>query len=266
MTTPRRTFIKSSLAVSAAAVLPATALSAAASSPGKREYYELRAYRMKPGASEAPLHAYLEKAFIPACNRQGSSHIGVFTENAPKDIPAVWVLIPHATLNGLVATQSLLETDPVLKQAGAAYLLTLKATPAFDRIDSWLLHAFTGMPVMELPAYSKARQPRLFELRMYESYSEVKALKKIAMFNDGEIDVMRDVGLAPVFFGQALTGPNLPHLTYLTSASDPDAHKRHWDAFKVHPTWEKLKNDPQYADTVSKNTARILNPTAYSQI
>jgi len=267
MSTPRRNFIKTSLAVSAAAVLPSSALSAAAAATsGKREFYELRAYRMKTGASDASLHTYLEKAFIPACNRQGSANVGVFTENAPKDGPTVWMLIPHASLNGLVATQSLIESDPALKQAGTAYLLTPKATPAFDRIDSWLLHAFTGMPVMELPSYSKARLPRLFELRMYESYSEVKALKKIAMFNDGEIDVMRDVALAPVFFGQALTGPNLPHLTYMTSAPDADAHKRHWDAFKVHPTWEKLKNDPLYADTVSKNTARILSPTAYSQI
>ena len=267
MTTPRRNFIKTSLAVSAAAVLPATALSAApGTSSGKREFYELRAYKMKPGASDASLHAYLEKALIPACNRQGSATVGVFTENTPKDGPTVWVLIPHATLNGLVAGQSLVETDPALKQAGTAYLLTPKAAPGFDRIDSWLLHAFTGMPIIELPSYSKARQPRLFEMRMYESYSEVKALKKIAMFNDGEIDVMREVGLAPVFFGQALTGPNLPHLTYMTSAPDAEAHKRHWDAFKVHPTWEKLKNDPQYADTVSKNTARILSPTAYSQI
>ena len=39
----------------------------------------------------------------------------------------------------------------------------------------------------------------------------------------------------------------------MLSAEDREAHKRHFDAFGKHPTWNKLKNDPQYADTVSKN-------------
>ena len=77
---------------------------------------------------------------------------------------------------------------------------------------------------------------------------------------------MRSVGLGPIFFGQALIGPNLPHLTYMLSAESQDAHKNHWGAFGKHPVWNKLKNDPQYADTVSKITNRFLIPTPYSQI
>ena len=100
----------------------------------------------------------------------------------------------------------------------------------------------------------------------YESHSELKALKKVEMFNSGEIDVMREVGLGPIFYGQALIGPGLPHLTYMLSAEDSDAHKKHWEAFGKHPVWNKLKNDPQYADTVSKITNHFLVPTSYSQI
>jgi hypothetical protein len=103
-------------------------------------------------------------------------------------------------------------------------------------------------------------------MRTYESFSEVKALKKIEMFNSGEIATMKEVGLAPVFYGQALIGANLPHLTYMTSAENDQVHKQHWDAFGKHPVWLKLKNDPQYADTVTKITKRFLKPTAYSQI
>ncbi|HRE05100.1 MAG TPA: twin-arginine translocation signal domain-containing protein [Opitutaceae bacterium] len=266
MSTPRRDFLKSSLALSAATVLPATA-SAAPAQP-RRDWYELRAYRLK--SAEAPaglLHGYLEKALLPACNRIGAKPVGVFTEIAPKEAPAVWVLIPHATLDSFVATQALVESDPALQAAGAAYLQTPKTDPAFERIDSWLLQAFTGMPVMEIPEFSRTRQPkRIFELRMYESYSEERALRKIAMFNEGEIDVMRRVGLAPLFFGQAMTGPNLPHLTYITGAADPEAHQQHWKGFRDDPQWAKMKVDPRYADTVSKNTPRMLAPTAYSQI
>ena len=156
--------------------------------------------------------------------------------------------------------------DPEYLKAGAEYLQTPKSNAAFERIDSWLMLAFAGMPKVELAAYSRERKARMFELRTYESYSEVKALKKVEMFNSGEIETMREVGLAPVFYGQALTGANLPHLTYMLSAEDEEAHKKHWAAFGSHPVWNKLKNDPQYADTVSKIYNRFLVPTAYSQI
>src|SRR5882724_8047862 len=103
-------------------------------------------------------------------------------------------------------------------------------------------------------------------MRHYHSHSEFKALKKVEMFNAGEIEVMRELGLAPVFYGQAFVGHELPHLTYMLSAENADAHKKHWDAFGKHPVWNKLKNDPQYDDTVSKIVNRFLVPTAYSQI
>ena len=106
----------------------------------------------------------------------------------------------------------------------------------------------------------------MFEIRTYESHSEIKALKKVEMFNSGEIETMREVGLGPIFYGQTLIGANLPHLTYMLSAEDQQAHNKHWEAFGKHPVWNKLKNDPQYADTVSKINNRFLVPTAYSQI
>ena len=170
------------------------------------------------------------------------------------------------SLEVFAAASARLSADPEYQKAGAEYLSSPKTNPAFERIDSWLMLAFAGMPKLELPAYCKEKKPRMFELRTYESHSEVKALKKVEMFNAGEIDLMREVGLGPIFYGQALIGSNLPHLTYMVSAENQEAHKKHWDAFGAHPTWDKLKNDPQYADTVSKIYNRFLVPTPYSQI
>jgi hypothetical protein len=265
----RREFLKTSIAASTL-----VGLSCATGKPGtstavggaRREYYDLRAYRLKNGAMHGLLDAYLEQAAIPAWNRLGAKPVGVFTEIEPKDPPAVFVLVPYPSLELFACASARFEADPEYQRAGAEYLASPKSNPAFDRIDSWLLAAFAGMPRLELPAYSRDRKPRMFEMRTYESFSELKALKKIEMFNSGEIATMREVGLAPVFYGQALVGPNLPHLTYMTSAESDEAHKKHWDAFGKHPVWVKLKNDPQYADTVSKITKRFLTPAAYSQI
>ena len=223
-------------------------------------------YRLKAGADPALLEAYVEKAAIPALNRLGVKPVGVFKEIDPKDGPALYVLRTYPSLEVFVTATARLNADAEHQKAGAEYLNLPKTNPAFERIDSWLMLAFAGLPKLELPAYCREKKARMFEIRTYESYSELKALKKVDMFNAGEIDTMREVGLGPIFYGQALIGSNLPHLAYMLSAENQDAHKKHWDAFKVHPTWVKLKNDPQYADTVSKIVTRFLAPTAYSQI
>lgn len=272
----RRDFLKTTLAASAAATLGAGKLSAADRSATGREFYDLRAYRLKPGASHALLDAYLEKALLPALTARGLANIGVFTEvevdkatatSKPKPDTPVWVLIPHPSLESFVSVSANLNTDPAVQQAGAAYLNADKASPAFDRIDAWLLRAFQGLPRLELPAFSKNKTPtRVFELRDYESHSELKALSKMAMFDDGEIPVMKDLGMSPVFYGQALAGPNLPHLRYITSGPDLATHLANWKKFGADPRWAKMKDEPKYADNTSKNTARFLVPAAFSQI
>ena len=265
----RRQFLKTSFAASALAGLgPAGARTAAAQPAGgaAQEYYELRAYRLKEGASHDLLDAYLEKAAIPALNRLDLKPIGVFTELEPKGPPSVYVLIPYPSLHAFAGAALRLNADPEYQQAGAAYLQAPKSNPAFERIDSWLMLAFAGQPKLNLAPYSLENKPRVFELRSYQSHSELKALKKVEMFNSGEIEVMHEVGLAPVFYGQVLVGKDLPHLTYMLSAEDRQAHQRHFDAFGKHPTWNKLKSDPQYADTVSKIDHWFLAPAPFSQI
>ena len=86
------------------------------------------------------------------------------------------------------------------------------------------------------------------------------------MFNSGEIDIMRDVKLGPVFFGETLISSDVPNLTYMLSADNEAEHKKHWDAFRVHPEWQRMKNLAKYRDTVSKITSVMLKPTTYSQI
>jgi hypothetical protein len=277
MKLPRREFLKTSLAASATAALAPHARAAAAPASGSgREYYELRAYRLKAGAAPDALDAYLEKAVLPALERRGIKDVGAFTElevdkksatSRPKADQPLWVLIPHASLESFADVAATLNTEAAVQKAGAAWLDVPKASPAFERIDVWLYLAFSGMPHHVVPEFSKKKVPtRVFEMRDYESHSEAKALNKIAMFNAGEIDVMKELGMSPVCYGQSLAGPNLPHLRYFTGGPDLATHLANWGKFGTHPTWDKLKNDPQYKDNTSKNTARFLAPRPYSAL
>lgn len=282
MNTNRRTFLKRSLAASAAAALTSRMSAASESTTTARDYYELRCYhlkantRLKTDADPALLDGYLEHAMLPALDKLGVKNVGAFSElevdrdtatSSPMAGSPVWVLIPHSTLESFVEVSAALNADPAIQKAGSNYLNAPKDNPAFERIDSWLLLAFAGQPTIQVPSFSRDRVPtRVFEMRDYESHSELKALGKMAMFNAGEIPLMHDLGMSPVFYGQALAGPNLPHLRYMTSGPDLATHLANWRKFGPDPRWQAMKDLPQYADTVSKNTSRFLTPKAYSQI
>jgi hypothetical protein len=275
MNTDRRSFFKTTLAASSlTALTPESA--PAADADGERDYYDLRAYRLKSGAARDLLDRYLSKALIPALNQRGIAAVGVFTEvsvdkrkltSKPLADSPVWVLIPHPSLESFAFVSGDINNDPTVQAAGADYLRAPKSDPAFERIDSWLLRAFKSLPRTAIPAFSGSRAPgRIFELRDYQSHSEERALNKMAMFDEAETQVMKEIGLGPVFFGQALSGRDLPHLRYMTGAADLATHLANWKKFGPHPIWQKIKGDPRYKDNTSKNTSRFIVPTAYSQI
>ncbi len=61
-------------------------------------------------------------------------------------------------------------------------------------------------------------------------------------------------------------GPGLPSLTYMVAFADEAAREAAWAAFGAHPEWVKMRDDPRYADIVSRIDSAVLRPTDYSQI
>jgi hypothetical protein len=259
----RRDFLKTSAAVAAVA-----AATDAGGAEGERqqEYYELRVYKTTDAARKAKVNGYLERALVPALGRMGLDRIGVFTNMDEPDDHSIYVLIPYSRLDRFSAVNPTLLADSEYQAAAREHFSVPQDDPVFTRIQSWFYKAFAGIPTIEMPEQTAHKQPRVFELRTYESHTEEKAALKVDMFNSGEMQVMRDTQLGPVFFGEALIGDDLPHLRYMLSAADRDAHAAHWKAFGEHPEWNRLKAMPKYADTVSKITNIFLVPTAYSQI
>ncbi len=275
----RREFLAGSLAVGTAATL---AEQAQAEKPffgrvlgrvlGRRsdqpeqEFYELRIYRCASAEKRQQTLKHLEGALVPALRRSGASRIGTFTVISDKPDHSIHVLIVYPTLDVLGKRNAALAADSKYQKAAASFFAVPKNDPAYTRIETRLMKAFSGMPVVELPASSKTKATRMFELRIYESYNEDKAARKVDMFNDGEIDIMRDVKLGPVFFGETLVADDVPNLTYMLSADNKQAHQDHWKAFLAHPEWDRIKQLPKYKDTVSKITSVMLSPTGFSEI
>ena len=237
-----------------------------ASSVASQEYYELRIYQIFDYEKQLIAEEYLANALLPALQRQNLDRIGVFTNRDDENDHSIFLLIPYPTIEAFTGSHDRLDADEEYQSAAAGYFERELKDPVFSRIESRLMKAFAGIPVMEVPDVSSAAQDRIFELRLYQSHTEDHARRKVKMFDDGEIQIMRDTGLAPVFFGQTLIGPDQPNLIYMLSAANAEAHQSHWKSFKDDPEWNRIKKLEEYKDTVSKIQKWILTPTAYSQL
>lgn len=270
----RRDFVTTSLAASAAGLaantLAAGGVQAGGNSPDQspRQYYHLVVWHLRRGPQQKMVDDLLRDAMVPALSRAGLGPLGVFNTTIGPGSPRVYLLVSGSSMEPVANFAELLFADPEFHKAAGPAMNATPAEPAYTRLESSLLRAFTGMPKVEPPASAAQHRPRIFELRIYESHSKKANLTKIQMFNQGEIAIFRRTGLTPVFFGETLVGSNFPNLTYMLTFDDMAARDKAWAAFINDPEWKKLSTTPGYTDVeiVSNISNAILTPAPYSQI
>jgi len=244
--------------------LLASVLCASALAAQDRDFYQLRTYQLNSPEKAAAFDTMMAAA-IPVLNKAGVSPVGVFKGKRGKDGDPNWrhVLSAAKSLDTFAEARTALASDEAFLEAAGPYLSYGKKDPAYARISGSTFIAFEGVPKLVAPAPDPGGE-RFYELRIYESHSELKAFMKVAMFNDGELDIFADSKLRGVFFGSALSGDKLPNLTYMLVYDNEAEYKTVWDSFRKAPAWQAMKTDPKYADTVSRITSLFLVPTDYS--
>ena len=285
----RRTFVANSLvaaALSAASASDSKAASASksnaddASNPAmtpqtntsaqgkQRLYYELRRYQLIDGPQKKICDAFFQNAFIPAANKLGITPVGVFNLTVGPGTPAMYVLLPSASLEALVNLEAHLAADTQYMSAGTPFLSAPAVAPAYQRIESQLMIAFEKIPGVTLPAATATNAARVFELRTYESPSDLDHKRKVEMMQSGEELIFAKAGFTQVFYGDTLIGGHLPNLTYMLSFESLATRDQHWSAFGTSPDWKAMQANPRYAfeNIVSNITNLILTPAPYSQI
>ena len=236
----------------------------------KREYYEIKIYHITSKTQEERVERFLKEAYVPALHRAGISKVGVFkpveadTANFGKRI---YVLIPFKSLDQFGKITDDLAKDKQFETAGADYLNAPFTDLPFGRIESILLHAFSGMPQLEVPKHSTPVNERIYELRSYEGHTEKISKNKIKMFNEGdEVGLFKRLGFNAVFYGEVIAGGRMPNLMYMTTFPNKASRDEHWDAFRVDAQWKTLSGMSEYKNNVSKIDIFFLRPTDYSDI
>jgi hypothetical protein len=229
-----------------------------------REFYQLRCYTLRNGPQAMLAQNYFQHAFIPALNRMGIPQVGTFKLDIGPDTPSYYVLIPSTSAEKLLTLDLDLPRDTEFAKAAADFWTAPATATAFERVDVTMMSAFAGFPKLIAPKPGK----RIFQLRTYESPSYATHMKKVGMFEDGEIAIFQKTGLTPVFFAHNLSGTKLPSLTYMLTFADVAELTAHWSAFGSSPEWKELSHRPGLSDAeiVNNITNLYLSPLPSSQI
>jgi hypothetical protein len=255
----RRKFIQKSAAATAAMSVGLGSAEALGKAQQK-EVYELRVYELRRG--QDALDSYFSKALIPALNRLGVKKVGVFNEIGRPEPTKIYVLISYQSFQHFGEVSSSLRTDKDFQQAASAYSQISVDQAVYYRYESSVLLAFDGLPKLVEPSM----EPRIFELRTYEGYSEDAVARKIKMFNENEFAIFSRTKLNPVFFGEMIAGKNMPCLTYMVTFKNMEERDANWNAFFKDEEWVRISKAPEFANTVSKIYKTFLTPLSYSQI
>ncbi len=253
--------------VAGASAAPLAASFSMRAEPARPSFLELRKFLLRNTTDNqrGRLTDFVTRAYVPALSSAGAGPIGLFTPQVAPDAPFLLLLTSYPTLDAFDQAHSkVLADEAFLKEAAKAASGPL----LFQRQEVTLLKAFPGFPGIEIPPAEAGRAPRVFEMRTYESNTPQSLEKKIGMFESGEIDLFRKVGLLPVFFGAQIAGVKMPSLTYMVACDDLAAREANWRAFGSSAEWKRLSSMPGLSDgeTVSNISNMLLSPSAGSQI
>ena len=122
------------------------------------------------------------------------------------------------------------------------------------------------MPQLKATLLSGPRKDRIYELRSYESTSEMIYRNKVDMFNaGGEVVLFDELGFNSVFYGEVIAGSKMPNLMYMTTHENKEERTKNWKAFSNSPVWVKMKSMDKYQNNVSHIDIDFLYPTDYSE-
>lgn len=261
----RREFLASACVAGVTAVSASGAIAAGNASDGNG-FFEIRKITVGNEQKLDKLLAYLRSELMPDFRENEIKPVGLAVDDpvlnkTTGQARSVYLFIPYRSMN---------ESGGLGVQAGReeAYRALIERCSSkdapYDSLERSLLYYFPSCPRLEVPNRS---EQRVFQMRLYRSCEERRNRLKQHMFEEGgELAIFRQCGMNPVFFGVPLFGTFLPNLTYMLSFESDEHRKEAWAKFVRHPDWQKLKEDPMYADTATEIINIFLRPCEGSEI
>lgn len=256
----RRSFLRKS-ALATGAVIGASSLKANPAPAPAKDIYELKVYHLNGAGGRNRLKNYYTEAVIPFLNKRGAK-VMAFDEYSLEEPPVMYILHAHKSMDDYYEATLAMRSDPEFLEAAKDYTAIPADNPVYERFETFLLEAFDGFPRLTEPG----KKGGLVEMRIYESYSEDAGIRKVKMFNDGEIDIFKNLGFHPLMFSQHLAGQYMPALTYMLWFNDMEERDALWATFGPDPKWKEMSSKEEYVNTVSKIHKKFLMPADFGEL
>lgn len=233
-------------------------LSATALQSKGKQIYEWHIYTLSEDG--AALDSFFKKVLIPAYNRQNVT-VGAFSLYKQEDKEQRYLVFVYPDIETFRKVKREIWHDAVFTKAAQPFFDASASKPVYTEYESYLCEAFDKIPTMLMPDKNRT----LFEYRLYHSPNDEANQRKVKMFNIEEIDLFDKVGINSVCYGEILAGAHMPALIYLTWYKDETTRNEAWGKFVAHPDWIGMRDKPEYANTATNNTSKLLSPLPYSQ-
>ena len=212
------------------------------------------------------LVAKFDAELIPLRHQIGFDKVGVFTVN--DELMKNERGYDAEKYDGVVFTVQQTKSPELLLNYQAISARTaskFNLEDDLDFIDEEIvaLRCFPSVPEIEIP---NTNEGRVLQLRTYNSPNYERNLAKEAMFEDAELQIFRNSGMSPVFFGSAIFGSMAPNVTYMLSFKNDEARREGWSKFVNSEEWKSLSKDPKYNRTATRIRNLFLAPSPHSEI
>src|SRR5262245_16708601 len=140
----RRSFVLSGLAASA---MTPGGLAGPPASP--RAWFELRFFHLRNDFDRPRLDALLKDVYLPASKRLGFGPVGFFNVSVGPNMPTLVGLTSYSSVAAMETALDQLAMDSSWNKAIEEF--SKPKEPAYARMESRLIRAFTSMPSAEIP-------------------------------------------------------------------------------------------------------------------
>ena len=231
------------------------------------ELVQIIVYHFENDTQVLQTENYLKDALIPALHQQKIDRIGVFKPIDFAQDKRLFLVIPYNSFSHFIKVNQQVELDKNYLIAGNKYIEASYNEAPYVRKESILLNSFSTAPILQKPNLKSSFENKVYELRSYESATELLHQKKVRMFNEGgETKIFTRLNFNPIFYGSVIAGSKMPNLMYLTSYENMDDREAHWKAFGADEVWKTISVLPEYKNTVSKIESTFFRSTSYSDL
>jgi len=242
----------------------ALALTQAASAQSTTNFYTLDLYTLE-GGQYSRLNTHLRDTFLPALSRIHSGPVLILEDTAEDVPPQMAVITGYESMDQMLEVQDALAADTALSAATDRW--QGGEEQPYQTLTRNLLRATDFSPQLA-PLDQPPATPRIFELRVYHTWSRRGHEGLVNRFRDAEVEILARSGGDPILFTEPIAGTDIHNLTWMLAFDDMADFEAFSKAFSADPGWAELrqKSMEEYGRIPNVRRVTLMRATPYSPV